>query len=112
LTIILSAGLTFLYGIYRKYPLKENFYFIPNHLLYGKLVEGVGGATWYGKDSLVLIFFMKYKIFLGFLLFFSNPCSVLFFSTIEKKTILSSSSLSFLYLQKKDFIYSYKKNKS
>lgn len=50
LTIILSAGLTFLYGIYRKYPLKENFYFIPNHLLYRKLVKDVGSATWYGTE--------------------------------------------------------------
>ncbi len=72
LTIILSAGPTFLYGIYRKYPLKENFYFIPNHLLDGKLIEGVGGATWFGKDSLVLIFLMENKIFLGFFNFFRS----------------------------------------
>ncbi len=69
LTIILSAGPTFLYGIYRKYPLKENFYFIPNNLLWGKLIDGIGGETWYGKDTLVLIYLMKNKISLGFLLF-------------------------------------------
>ena len=54
LTIILSAGPTFLYGIYRQFPCKEHFYYIPNHLLYGKLIEGVGGGTWYGKDSVIL----------------------------------------------------------
>ncbi len=62
LTIILSAGPTFLYGIYRKYPFKENIYFIPNDLLYGKLIEGVGGATWYGKDTLLLIFLSENQI--------------------------------------------------
>jgi len=68
LTIIFSAGPTFLYGIYRKYPLKENFYFIPNKLLWGKLVGGVGGGTWYGKDTLFLVFFMNNQIFSCFLL--------------------------------------------
>ncbi len=57
LTIILSAGPTFLYGIYGKYPLKENFYFIPNNLLYGNSIGGVVGATWIGKDTLILLFF-------------------------------------------------------
>ncbi|CAF0989629.1 unnamed protein product [Adineta steineri] len=47
LTIILSAGPTFLYGIYRTYPFKDNFYYIPNNLLWGKLFDGVGGGTWY-----------------------------------------------------------------
>ena len=61
LTIILSAGPTFLYGIYRQFPIKDGFYYIPNELFYGKLIEGVGGGTWYGKDSLLLIYFMENK---------------------------------------------------
>lgn len=85
LTIILSAGPTFLCGIYRKYPVKENFYFIPIYLLYGKLVEGVGGATWYGKDTLVLFFFTKYKIFLGFLLFFLILVLFYLFRLLKRK---------------------------
>ncbi len=68
LTIILSAGPTYLYGIYRKYPLKENIYFIPNNLLWGKLIDGVGGATWYGKDTLLFIYLTENKIFLWLLL--------------------------------------------
>jgi mannosyltransferase OCH1-like enzyme len=61
LTIILSAGPTFLYGIYRQFPIEDGFYYIPNDLFYGKLIEGVGGGTWYGKDSLLLIYFMENK---------------------------------------------------
>ncbi|CAF1614161.1 unnamed protein product [Didymodactylos carnosus] len=55
LTIILSAGPTFLFGIYRQYPLKDDFYFVPNDLLEGHLVEFIGGGTWYGKDTYFLI---------------------------------------------------------
>ena len=61
LTIILSAGPTFLYGIYRQYPLKESIYFIPNDLLWGKLFDGVGGGTWYGRDTQLIIFVMGHK---------------------------------------------------
>ena len=63
LTIILSAGPTFLYGVYRQYPLKDSIYFIPNDLLWGKLVDGVGGATWYGRDTVLLIFVMEHTFF-------------------------------------------------
>ncbi|CAF1210758.1 unnamed protein product [Adineta ricciae] len=73
LTIILSAGPTFLYGIYRKFPLKDQFYFIPNDFLWGKLIDGVGGGSWYGKDTLVLLFVMQHylicSIFIFLLLF-------------------------------------------
>jgi mannosyltransferase OCH1-like enzyme len=69
-TIILSAGPTFLYGIYRQYPFKNDFYFIPNHLLYRKLIDGVGGGTWYGRDSTFFIHFMENKFWLNFLIFF------------------------------------------
>ena len=61
LTIILSAGPTFLYGVYRQFPFKDSFYYVPNDLLFGHLTEGVGGATWYGKDSLFLIYIMENK---------------------------------------------------
>lgn len=54
-TIVLSAGPTFLYGVYRQFPLKDRIYYVPNSVIYGKLLEGVGGGTWYGKDSLLLI---------------------------------------------------------
>jgi mannosyltransferase OCH1-like enzyme len=68
LTIILSAGPTFLHGIYRQFPMKEDFYYIPNDLFYGKLIEGVGGGTWYGKDSLLLIYLMENKFQSSFVL--------------------------------------------
>ena len=77
LTIILSAGPTFLYGIYRKYPLKENFYFVSNQLLGEKLIEGVGGATWYGRDSSVLIFLTQNRFVLGCFLVFL--CIIFFY---------------------------------
>jgi mannosyltransferase OCH1-like enzyme len=85
LTIILSAGPTFLYGIYRKYPLKENFYFIPNNLLWGKIIDGVGGATWYGKDTLVLIFITKNKISLCFLLVILSTLLFYVFKVLKRK---------------------------
>ncbi|CAF0916107.1 unnamed protein product [Adineta steineri] len=69
LTIILSAGPTFLYGIYRTYPFKDNFYYIPNNLLWGKLFDGVGGGTWYGNDTLLLIYVMENKSLLCFIIF-------------------------------------------
>lgn len=62
LSIILSAGPTFFYGIFRQYPWKERIYFIPNDELYGKLVGGVGGGTWMGKDAIVLMYFMDNKL--------------------------------------------------
>ncbi|CAF3811757.1 unnamed protein product [Rotaria sp. Silwood1] len=68
-TIILSAGPTFLYGIYKQFPFKDIFYYVPNNLLYGILIDGVGGGTWYGKDSLLLIRFMENKIWSTFLIF-------------------------------------------
>jgi len=88
LTIILSAGPTFLYGIYRQYPFKNDFYFIPNNFLYGKLIDGVGGGTWYGKDSFVLIYFMENKFCLNFFIFIL--ISILFFCIyiFTKKSIL------------------------
>jgi mannosyltransferase OCH1-like enzyme len=69
LTIILSAGPTFLHGIYRQFPSKDDFYFVSNNLLYGDLIEGVGGGTWYGKDSLFLIHFMDNKLLSSFVIF-------------------------------------------
>jgi inositol phosphorylceramide mannosyltransferase catalytic subunit len=63
LTIILSAGPTFLHGIYRQYPFKETIYLIPNHDLWGRLVDGVGGATWYGRDTRLLIFFIENRMY-------------------------------------------------
>ena len=62
LTIILSAGPTFFFGIYQQYLLKENIYFIPNDQLYGKLVGGVGGGTWMGRDTVILLFLMENKL--------------------------------------------------
>jgi mannosyltransferase OCH1-like enzyme len=85
LTIILSAGPTFLYGIYRTYPSKEDFYFIPNNLLWGELVEGVNGATWYGTDTLVLIFFMQNKFFSCCLLFSVIISLMYIFIVLRKK---------------------------
>lgn len=69
LTIILSAGPTFLYGIYRKFPLKEEFYFIPNEFLWGKLIDGVGGGSWYGKDTLILLFLTEHYFVVSLFLF-------------------------------------------
>jgi mannosyltransferase OCH1-like enzyme len=88
LTIILSAGPTFLYGIYRQYPFKNDFYFIPNNFLYGKLIDGVGGGTWYGKDSLVLIYFMENKFWLNFFIFILISILVFCIYIFTKKNIL------------------------
>jgi len=85
LTIILSAGPTFLYGIYRQYPFKDDFYYIPNNLLYGKLIEGVGGGTWYGKDTLVIIRFMENKFWSCFLIFFIISIIFVGYSFLKKK---------------------------
>lgn len=85
LTIILSAGPTFLYGVYRQYPWKDDFYYIPNHLLYGKLIEGVGGGTWYGKDSVLLFRVMEKK--------FQSSCFLLL--------IIGSLYLGYRYYKKK-----------
>ena len=85
LTIILSAGPTYLYGIYQQYPLKEDFYYIPNDLLYGKLIEGVGGGTWYGKDSVFLFRVMDNK--------FQSSCFLMI--------IIGSSYLVYRFLKKK-----------
>ena len=85
-TIILSAGPTFFYGVYRQYPLKGNIYFIPNDQLYGKLVGGVGGGTWMGKDAVILMFLMENKLrsilflCLFSLLFVSWPSAMIRFS--------------------------------
>jgi hypothetical protein len=65
--------------------LKESVYFIPNHLLYGKLVEGVGGGTWLGKDSFVLFFFMKYSVFFGVLLSFLTLVLLFLFKLLRRK---------------------------
>jgi mannosyltransferase OCH1-like enzyme len=85
LTIILSAGPTFLHGIYLQFPFKDHFYYIPNHLLYGKLIEGVGGGTWYGKDSLFFIHLMENKFSASFLLFFIISFFFVGFRFLKKK---------------------------
>lgn len=82
LTIILSAGPTFLYGIYRKYPFKENIYFVSNDLLWKKLLSGIGGETWYGNDTIILIFFMNHKILLCFLVILT---SIILFKFLKRK---------------------------
>lgn len=62
LTIILSAGPTYFFGIYRQCPWKDRVYFVSNDLLWSKLAEGVGGATWYGKDTLLIVFIVKNRM--------------------------------------------------
>lgn len=84
LTIILSAGPTYLYGIYRRYPYKERIYFIPNDFLWGKIAGGIGGETWYGNDTKLLIFLVKNRIFLGFLFGFVL-CFILFRNLKKRK---------------------------
>jgi inositol phosphorylceramide mannosyltransferase catalytic subunit len=79
LTIILSAGPTFLFGIYRQYPWKETFYFVPNDVLWGSLVEGVGGGTWYGNDTLLLLELTNNKLLVSLsllVLFIVTSCVV------------------------------------
>ena len=85
LTIILSAGPTYLYGIYQQFPLKDIFYHVPNDVLYGKLIEGVGGGTWYGKDSLFFIQLMDNKIWSSFLLCVSIIILFLVWKVSQKK---------------------------
>ncbi|UJR38651.1 hypothetical protein I4U23_031317 [Adineta vaga] len=85
LTIILSAGPTYLYGIYRKYPLKANFYFIPNDLLWGKLFHGVGGATWYGNDTLIILFLIQNNIVLWIILFIVIICLFYVFHLLKNR---------------------------
>ncbi|CAF3371021.1 unnamed protein product [Rotaria socialis] len=85
LTIILSAGPTFLYGIYQQFPLKDMFYYVPNNLLYGKLIEGVGGGTWYGYDSAFLIRLMDNKIWSSFLMCVSIIILFLVWKVSQKK---------------------------
>ena len=70
LTIILSAGPTYFHGIYRQCPWKERLYYVSNDLLWRDLVEGVGGATWYGRDTILIVFLMKNPILSIFLLIF------------------------------------------
>ncbi|CAF1304615.1 unnamed protein product [Rotaria sordida] len=85
LTIILSAGPTFLYGIYKQFPLKDIFYYVPNNVLYGKLIEGVGGGTWYGKDSVILFHFMENKIWSSFVIFFIIIIFFIVYKILKKK---------------------------
>jgi mannosyltransferase OCH1-like enzyme len=85
LTIILSAGPTYFYGIYRQFPLKDEIYYVPNSLLYGNLIEGVGGATWYGRDSLFLIHFMENKLQSSFLIFVAIVIFFVVFRFLKKK---------------------------
>lgn len=82
LTIILSAGPTYLHGIYRQFPFKERFYFFPNELLWGKLAIGVGGGTWYGRDTLLILFIQRNRMLMFILLLL---IILIFLKSIKRK---------------------------
>ena len=92
LTIVLSAGPTFFYGIYQQFPFKDIFYYFPNHLLHAKLVEGVGGGTWYGKDSVFLIGLLENQIWSSFLIFITIVILFLIFKLLKKTKLSMKSS--------------------
>ncbi|CAF1301953.1 unnamed protein product [Rotaria sordida] len=85
LTIILSAGPTFLYGIYRQFPFKNVFYYVPNSLLFGKLIECVGGETWHGQDTILISRFMQNKMWSSFMAFVLIIILCVIFKILKKK---------------------------